>query len=122
MITRRILPALNAVQILRAKINSVRRFNWIAQSGRLFEKFNFRFSEKRVLTPASRSLRRGASANRHERWGRDAMDAEAVRDERGRCGRRNRVVLISRRWDQVSWMLIREATVARTPGHRGERA
>ena len=46
-------------------------------------------------------ITRGASANRHERWGRDAMDVLAARDERGRCGRRNRVVLIPRRWDQA---------------------
>jgi hypothetical protein len=67
----------------------------------LFKNFFFHFSEICAYLRASRSLRRGASANRHERWGRDAMDAEAVQDERGRCGRRNRVVLISRRWDQV---------------------
>jgi len=29
------------------------------------------------------------------------MDAKVAPDERGRCGRRNRVVLISRRWDQA---------------------
>jgi hypothetical protein len=33
---------------------------------------------------------------------RDAMDVQAAQDVRGRCGRRNRVVLISRRWDQAS--------------------
>jgi len=32
---------------------------------------------------------------------RDAMDVLALVDEHGRYGRRNRVVLISRRWDQV---------------------
>jgi len=34
---------------------------------------------------------------RHERWVRDAMDASAACDERGRGGRRSRVGLISRR-------------------------
>jgi hypothetical protein len=29
------------------------------------------------------------------------MDVQAVPDERGRCGRRSRVVLIPRRWDQA---------------------
>jgi hypothetical protein len=47
------------------------------------------------------------------------MDAKAVLDERGRCGRRNRVVLISRRWDQA-YRGERRATEAIKPGLRGE--
>jgi hypothetical protein len=37
------------------------------------------------------------------------------------CGRRSRVVLTPRRWRQVSQRQLREATVARKPGHRGAR-
>src|SRR5258708_5719972 len=47
-------------------------------------------------------MKRDVSADRHEPWGGDAMDADAARDERGGRGRRNRAVLISRRWDQAS--------------------
>jgi hypothetical protein len=44
---------------------------------------------------------RGALRGRHECWARDAMDAATSADE-CRCGvRQNRVVLISRRWDQA---------------------
>ncbi|SHG09142.1 hypothetical protein SAMN05444169_0482 [Bradyrhizobium erythrophlei] len=49
------------------------------------------------------------------------MDAKRARDERARCGRRSRVVLTPRRWRQVSQVQICGATVARKPGHRGER-
>ncbi len=52
-----------------------------------------------------------------ERWTRAASQ-----DECGCRGRRRRVVPISRRWDQVSQTMVREATVAIKPGHRGERA
>jgi hypothetical protein len=44
---------------------------------------------------------RGALRDRHECWARDAMGALASPDERHRCARRNRVVLIPRRWNQV---------------------
>ena len=81
-------------------------------------KFIFRFSENCAYLCASRSLRRGASANRHERWGRDAMDARCARDERCRCGRRNRVVLTPRRWRQALGDDPR-ATVAKKPGTPG---
>ena len=70
-----------------------------------------------VLVCASRPTR-GALRDRHECWARDAMGALVSLDEWHRCARRNRVVLISRRWDQVS-RSIREATVAikpRSPG------
>jgi hypothetical protein len=58
----------------RLKINFVSRFNLIGCFGPLVEKFYFRFSEIYAYLPASRSTKRGASANRHERWMRDAMD------------------------------------------------
>jgi hypothetical protein len=42
-------------------------------------------------------------------------------DERRRSGRRSRVVLTPRRWRQVRGRQLSRATVARKPGHRGER-
>ena len=45
---------------------------------------------------------RGALRDRHECWARDAMGVLMSPDERRRCDRRNRVVLVPRRWDQVS--------------------
>jgi len=61
--------------------------------------------------------------DRHECWVRGAMDALVCGDEARWRGRQKRVVPISRRWDQVSrGDVSREATVAKTPGHRGERA
>jgi hypothetical protein len=45
--------------------------------------FNFRFSEIYVFLRASRPGKR-ASADRHETWGRDAMDADGTLDEAGR--------------------------------------
>jgi hypothetical protein len=53
------------------------------------------------------------------RW--DAVDAEAATDERGRCGRRNRVVLTPRCWRQVVWSYPR-GDGDNKAGHRGERA
>jgi hypothetical protein len=44
---------------------------------------------------------RGAFRDRHGRRARDAVDASGARDECTECGRRSRVVLIPRRWDQV---------------------
>jgi hypothetical protein len=46
-------------------------------------------------------MKRDVSADRHDTWGGDAMDADGTSDERGGCGRRNRVVLIPRCWDQA---------------------
>jgi hypothetical protein len=46
------------------------------------------------------------------RW--DAVDAKAATDERGRCGRRSRVVLAPRCWRQVVWNVC-AATVATKP-------
>jgi hypothetical protein len=43
---------------------------------------------------------RGALANVINA-GEDAVDAEALLDEQRGCGRRNRVVLMPRRWHQV---------------------
>src|ERR1700675_824820 len=53
------------------------------------------------------------------RW--DAVDAKAATDERGRCGRRSRVVLTPRCWRQVSWIYSR-GDGGKQAGHRGERA
>src|ERR1700692_1691547 len=51
--------------------------------------------------------------------GRDAVDA-AVRETGAACwGRRSRVVLTPRRWCQVGGQPL--TTVAKEPGHRGER-
>src|ERR1700736_2894686 len=74
--------------------------------------------------------------------GRDAVDADALEDERrvippslklrrtgtkpveafgvDGCGRRRRVVLTPRRWRQVRERQLSRATVARKPGRRGE--
>ena len=63
----------------------------------------------------------GAYRGRHdtrggERWTRaQRKTGDAAADER------NRVVLISRRWDQVLRATIRKATEANKPGLRGER-
>ena len=45
---------------------------------------------------------RGALRGRHGRWERDAVDAAGARDECTERGRRSRVVLMPRRWRQVS--------------------
>jgi hypothetical protein len=44
------------------------------------------------------SMKRGVSADRHDTWGGDAVDADGTSDERGARGRRSRVVLAPRRW------------------------
>jgi hypothetical protein len=72
--------------------------------------------DDRLAHPAS--MKRDVSADRHDTCGGDAMDADGTQDERGASGRRSRVVLIPRRWDQVRGAIPR-ATVAikaRTPG------
>jgi len=48
-------------------------------------------------------MKRDVSADRHDTWGGDAMDADGTSDERGGRGRRSRVVPIPRRWDQALW-------------------
>jgi hypothetical protein len=54
--------------------------------------------------------------------GLDAVDAEARFDEARQRGRQSRVVLTPRRWRQVlKRQSLSGATVARKPGHRGER-
>jgi hypothetical protein len=42
------------------------------------------------------SMKRDVSADRHDTWGGDAMDADGTSDERGLRGRRSRVVLALR--------------------------
>src|SRR5690242_14935245 len=49
------------------------------------------------------------------------MDAQATPDERGRCGRPSRVVLISRRWDQACAWRTHKRRWLSSPAHRGER-
>src|SRR6185312_16932610 len=53
-----------------------------------------------VFIAPSRTHEEGRT-RRHERGARDAMDAIGSPDERHERGRSSRVVLISRRWDQV---------------------
>jgi len=65
------------------------------------QKLCFRLSENMLICAHPASTQRGASANRHERWGRDAMDALVRLDEARGCGRQRRVVLAPRRWRQV---------------------
>ncbi len=69
------------------------------------------------LTPRVSPKKRGV-AQRHERW--DAVDAEAATDERGRCGRRSRVVLAPRCWRQVGGKYPADDG-GKKAGHRGER-
>src|SRR5690348_11249093 len=62
------------------------------------------------------------TADRHRTCGGNAMDALAVRaifraDERGRGGRRSRVVLTPRRWCQARGMIASDrGKKARSPG------
>jgi hypothetical protein len=71
-----------------------------------------------MLVSAHPASIRGAFRHRHERGKRDAMDALVSRGERRESGRRNRVVLIPRRWGQVLGDNPR-ATVAIKPGTPG---
>ena len=52
----------------RLEINFASQFNLIGWFRPSAQNFHFRFSEKYAYLPASRSTKRGASANRHERW------------------------------------------------------
>jgi hypothetical protein len=60
------------------------------------EKFFFRFSRNCALYPANPTQQRGGRVVTNAR--RDAMDADALRDERCRRGRRSRVVLAPQGW------------------------
>ena len=66
-------------------------------------------AHKRGVSRSSRTLGAGCDG----RFG--------ARDERGRGGRQNRVVLISRRWDQVSRDDLAKRRWLASPVHRGER-
>jgi|SRR5215470_8409284 len=44
------------------------------------------------------SMKRDVSADRHDTWGGDAMDAAGTSDERAQSGRRSRVVLAPQGW------------------------
>jgi hypothetical protein len=60
---------------------------------------------------------RGALRDRHECWARDAMDAVGAHEtKRAGRGRRNRVVLVPRRWDQALGLISPQATAAKKPG------
>jgi hypothetical protein len=56
---------------------------------------------KSTATSARPVPTRGALRDRHERWERDAVDADVPKDERRVCVRQSRVVLAPRRWRQV---------------------
>ena len=70
------------------------------------------------LIRASRPIR-GACA-RHERCGGMRWTQGAAETISRTCGRRSRVVLTPRRWRQA-FGKFSEVTVAKQPGHRGER-
>jgi len=55
----------------------------------------------------SRGSHRGALRDRHETWRGGRWTLVASTDERGQGGRRNRVVLVPRRWDQACGRRIR---------------
>src|SRR6185437_15777365 len=81
--------------------------------------YRYAFGQISAISASSRPLG-GAYHGRRETSVRDVMDAEMSKDERHRGGRRSRVVLAPRRWRQVCDNSS-QATVARQPGHRGER-
>jgi hypothetical protein len=56
-------------------------------SGSRSRKFRLRFSENYDFHKTSRASQRGVTANRHETWARDAMDALGV--ERASSARTN---------------------------------
>src|SRR6476661_6950373 len=87
---------------VRRKIDFASRFRLIGSSALQFRIFLFTKIRNSALLSRPAAAR-GALRDRHECWQQDAMDALMSRDERDRGGRRNRVVLISRRWDQVLW-------------------
>jgi hypothetical protein len=72
------------------------------------------------FSPHPASSRRGVSRSSRT-WEAGCDGCVGARDEALRCIRQNRVVLTPRRWRQVSLGFSREATVAKEPGHRGER-
>jgi hypothetical protein len=81
-------------------------------------KFYFRFSENYDLLRVSRLHQRGASRSSRT-WEAGCDGRKDARDERGRCGRQSRVVLISRRWDQARERS-RRRRWPKSPEHRGE--
>jgi hypothetical protein len=58
---------------------------------------------------------RGAFRDRHGRWVRDAVDADAQMTNSADRGRRSRVVLTPRRWRQVPEQQASGMTVTRKP-------
>ncbi len=81
-----------------------------------------------VLSLARPAPPEGRLANRRERWGRMRWTRRCRQTSDVSRGRRNRVVLISRRWDQACetgdagltarHAVIPQVTVAKKPGHR----
>jgi hypothetical protein len=67
--------------------------------------FASRFGRSRLIDSSYPVPGNEGRTRRHERWVRDAMDASAACDERGRGGRRSRVVLMPRRWHQLATIL-----------------
>jgi hypothetical protein len=67
--------------------------------------FASRFGRSRLIDSSYPVPGNEGRTRRHERWVRDAVDASAACDERGRGGRRSRVVLMPRRWHQLATIL-----------------
>jgi hypothetical protein len=99
---------------LSRKTNFARRINHIRTFKTLIENISLFQKCKSVISSARPEPTRGAFRDRHERWVRDAMDVLATPDERCEYVRRNRVVLIPRRWDQACKMAM--SAEADTPG------
>jgi hypothetical protein len=92
------------------------------------QQFDLRFSEIYDFHQQSRASQRGVTANRHETWARDAMDAQGIERAsflRGRTTpgeRRRRVVLAPLGWCQVCEKMILQATVTNKVMDTGESA
>jgi hypothetical protein len=65
------------------------------------EKYFTSVFQKYMIVSTYPGPARGRFGRSSRNVGRDAMDADGALDEACCCGRRNRVVLISRRWDQA---------------------
>ena len=90
---------------VRQKSDFMSQFKLIWAVQPRYGKYSYSVFQKLVIYFARPASTRGAYRDRHGRWKRDAMDALTLPDEQGRSGRRRRVVLISRRWDQVRKMI-----------------
>ena len=104
---------------LRQRGNFQKDFNRFAESGQGPQDFASVFPKTVLISTRPASTRRGASADRHERGKKDAMDVQPWRDERGRADERNRAVPTPRRWRQASRETFAGATEAKKPGTPG---